>query len=92
MRLWRNIKQPSWQQITDQRTKKRQRPRNVYAQEGTKPQVQKVTHLFVTVPHSNPGPGSGKISARNDRGPGKIERGDSFVLVFGFWFVMPPHI
>jgi len=24
------------------------------------------SHLFVTVPHSNPGPGSGKISARND--------------------------
>ena len=24
------------------------------------------SHLFVTVPHSNPGPGSGKFSARND--------------------------
>ena len=27
MRLWRTMKQPSWQQITDQRTKKRQRMR-----------------------------------------------------------------
>ena len=24
------------------------------------------SHLFVTVPHSNPGPGSGKFSGRND--------------------------
>jgi len=24
------------------------------------------SHHFVTVPHSNPGPGSGKIAARND--------------------------
>jgi len=27
MRLWRTMKQPSWQQITDQRAKKRHRPR-----------------------------------------------------------------
>jgi len=27
MRLYRTMKQPSWQQITDQRTKKKQRPR-----------------------------------------------------------------
>ena len=36
------MKQPSWQQVTDQRTKKRQGPRHMYAQEGTKPQGQKV--------------------------------------------------
>jgi len=40
--LAKAIKQPSWQQIIDQRTKKRQRPRHMYAQERTKPQGQKV--------------------------------------------------
>jgi len=39
--LAKAIKQPSWQQITDQRTKKVQRPRHMYAQERTKPQGQK---------------------------------------------------
>jgi len=42
MRLWRTMKQPSWQQITDQRTKKRQRPRHMYAQERTKLQGQRL--------------------------------------------------
>jgi len=40
--LAKAIKQPSWQQITDQRTMKRQRPRDMYAQERTNPQGQKV--------------------------------------------------
>jgi len=40
--LAKAIKQPSWQQITDQRTKKRQRPRHIFPQERTKPQLQNV--------------------------------------------------
>jgi hypothetical protein len=30
------------------------------------------SHLFVTVPHSNPGPGSGKNLARNDPGDNAV--------------------
>ena len=40
--LAKAIKQPSWQQITDHRTKKRQRPRHMYVQERTKSQGRKV--------------------------------------------------
>jgi len=42
MRQWRTMTQPSWQHITDQHTRKRQRPRHMYVQEATKPQGQKV--------------------------------------------------
>jgi len=42
MHLWRTMKQPSWQQITDQRTKKRQRPGHMYARKRTQPQGQKL--------------------------------------------------
>ena len=36
------------------------------------------SHLFVTVPHSNPGPGSGKISSRNDPNWRNLRAGGSW--------------